>query len=51
MTDKLAYIEYKNNHLFKYVQEHSEEEDIDELEYRIQTRSRSAVKIEDPSEE
>lgn len=45
MSDKLAYIEYKNHHLFKYVKE-DPEDDMHLLETRIKTRSRSAVKLE-----
>lgn len=40
MADKLAYIEYKNRHLFQHVRE----EEAPPI--RMQTRSRSAAKHE-----
>lgn len=41
----MAYIEYKNNHLFKYVGEDEAEET--ELQNKMQTRSKSAHKNEE----
>jgi len=43
MADKHAYIEYKNSHLFRYVQESKEEGE--EMEYHVLTRSKSGLKL------
>jgi hypothetical protein len=45
MSDKKAYIEYKNSHLFSYLKETLEDE-VDALPGRVQTRSKSHVKLE-----
>jgi hypothetical protein len=45
MADKHAYVEYKNSHLFGYVQDSEEEGDEIEIEYHMVTRSKSVSKL------
>lgn len=51
MTNKMAYIEYKNNHLFKFVDykdqnENEYEVEMNDLQMHMRTRSRSGMKAE-----
>ena len=48
MTNKLAYVEYKNTHLFKFVEEQEDlEQDLRETQGHMRTRSRSGLKAEE----
>jgi hypothetical protein len=51
MTNKLAYIEYKNTHLFKFVDAQEEEDRLEdemrEVQKHMRTRSKSGLKVEE----